>query len=46
MESYTLIKYKWEMGVYDLKKMKEFVQKNILTKQQFFQITRYVYDKV
>ena len=39
MESYTLIKYKWEMGVYDLTKMKEFVQKNILTKQQFFQIT-------
>lgn len=48
MESYTLIKYKWDRGVYDLEKMKQLVQKNEITKEEFFEITRYtyIYEKV
>lgn len=44
MESYTIIKYKWECGAYELKDMIEFVENGILSKQQFFEITRHDYD--
>ncbi len=43
MESVDLIKYKWQHGVYTLQEMKDFVINNIITKDQFFQITRFYY---
>lgn len=36
-----LIEYKWEHGVYNLKDMVNLVLKNVITKEQFFSITRY-----
>lgn len=44
MENYNLIKYKWQHGIYKIKDMIEFVNHKTLTKQQFFEITRYSYD--
>ena len=44
MESYSLIKYKWQHGIYNLKKMIELVQTYELNEEQFFDITRYNYD--
>ena len=46
MESYDLIEYKWEQGVYNLKDMIKLVDNKEITKKQFFQITRYNYDGV
>ena len=36
-----IIKYKWEYGIYSLKDMVNLVLKNVITKEQFFSITRY-----
>lgn len=46
MESYIVINYKWQTGVYDLKKMIQLVKNNNLTKEDFFEITRKHYDKI
>lgn len=46
MESFNLIKYKYEMGVYTLKQMCEFVEKNYISKDEFHWITDYNYDGI
>lgn len=46
MESKNIIIYKWEHRVYDLKDMTKLVEDNIITKDDFFDITRYNYDGV
>lgn len=46
MESKNLIIYKWEHRVYDLKNMIKLVEDNIITKDDFLDITRYNYDGV
>lgn len=43
MNNYNLIKYKWEHGVYKIKDMIQLVNNGTLSKQQFFEITRYDY---
>lgn len=46
MESLQLIQYKYHNGVYDLKDMIKLVEKQIISKQQFFEVTRYNFDGV
>lgn len=46
VESLTLIKHKWELGVYELADMMNLVVENKITKQDFFEITRYNYDSI
>ena len=46
MEDKDLIRYKWDIGVYSLKDMIQFVEKNIINKDQFFSITRIHFDGV
>lgn len=46
MESFSLIKYKWESGVYTLKEMIQLVKQQELSQQQFFDITRYNYNNI
>lgn len=46
MESFSLIKYKWESGVYTLKEMIQLVKQQELSQQQFFDITRYDYNNI
>lgn len=46
MEDIILIEYKWNSGVYQLKDMIRLVENQKLTKQEFFDITRYNYDGV
>ena len=46
VESLTLIKHKWELGVYELVDMMNLVMENKITKQDFFEITRYNYDSI
>ena len=46
VESLTLIKHKWELGIYELVDMMNLVIENKITKQDFFEITRYNYDGV
>ena len=46
MESKNLIIYKWEHRVYDLKDMAKLVQNNIITKEDFSDITRYSFDGI
>ena len=41
----NLIRYKWETGVYGLKEMNQLVEQNVITKEQFFDITRYHYNE-
>ena len=45
-ESYNLIRYKYEIGVYSLLKMLELVEIGWITKEQFHQITSYSYEGV
>lgn len=42
--SYDLIKYYFEVGVYDLTDMVKCVEKNYITKEQFHSITGYDYN--
>lgn len=42
----TLIKYKWQTGVYRIQDMIELVKKEMINKEEFFNITRYNYDGV
>lgn len=46
MESYDLIKYKFEMGVYSLEQMCEFVEQNLITEKDFHYITSYNYQGI
>ena len=46
MEDIILIEYKWNSGVYQLKDMIKLVEDQKLTKQEFFDITRYNYNGV
>lgn len=46
MDTYMIIQYKWQHGVYGLEDMMRFVENKILSKQQFFEITRYNYNDV
>lgn len=44
-QSFDLIKYKYQIGAYDIQKMKDFVSSKILTEEEFFEITRTYYAK-
>ena len=46
MEEKNLIKYKWDTGVYDLKRMVRLVLNNKISEKQFFNITRYNFKSV
>ena len=43
MESFDIIKYKWQSGVYGLKEMIDLVNTNTITQEQFSIITGYDY---
>ena len=45
-ESFYLIMSKYDLGVYTLKDIFNFVQEGVLTKKQFFEITRQDYEGV
>lgn len=42
----TLVKYKWQTGVYKIQDMLKLVKDEIISKQDFFKITRYNYDGI
>ena len=42
-ESYHLIKYKYNKGVYSLKEMCKFVDNNFINEEEFHSITSYNY---
>ena len=42
----TLIKYKWQTGVYKIQDMLKLVDNETISKQDFFKITRYNYDGI
>ena len=46
MQDIELIRYKWQQGVYDVEDMIDLVCKKIITKDQFFNITRYNFDGI
>ncbi len=46
MQSVELIKYKWEHGVYKLSYMVSLVYSNVISRDQFFNITGYSFDGV
>lgn len=46
MESKELITYKWQQGVYSLSDMVILVKYNKISKEQFFEITRFNYDTI
>lgn len=41
-----LIRYKWECGVYTLEEIVTLVYRNIITEDQFFDITRFNFNGV
>lgn len=43
MESRTLIEFKWENGVYDLKDLLKLVENKEINEKEFFEITRIDY---
>lgn len=45
-ESFTLIQEKWNLGVYGLIDMMNLVKKEKISKEEFFDITRYNYDGI
>ena len=45
-ESLSLIKYKWEQGTYGLWRMMLLVELEMITEQDFFEITRFKYKEV
>lgn len=45
-ESLSLIKHKWEQGIYDLWRMSLLVELKIITEQDFFEITRFNYKEI
>lgn len=44
MENFSLIKYKWEHGIYDLNKMISLVNQKQINKEDFINITGYNFD--
>lgn len=46
MENKILIQYKWQHGVYQLKDMIKMVESDIITKEDFFYITRFDFDGI
>ena len=46
MDTYIIIKYKWQHGAYNLQDMIQFVENKTLSEQQFFEITRHYYNSV
>ena len=44
MDNYNVIKYKWQHGVYKITDVMKFVDRNVLNRKQFFEITGYNYD--
>lgn len=42
----TLIKYKWQTGVYKIQDMLKLVENGTINKQDFFEITRYNYNGI
>ena len=44
--TYILLQYKYEHGVYIIKDMIDFVDKGVITKEEFHSITRLYYDGV
>ena len=46
MENYNLIKYKFEMGVYSLEQMCEFIEQSLITEYDFHYITSYNYQEI
>ena len=46
MEDKSLISYKWEQGIYELKDMIQLVQQGIINEDQFFEITRYNFNGI
>ena len=42
----TLIKYKWQTGVYKIQDMLKLVDDETISKQDFFKITRYNYNGI
>lgn len=44
-QSFDLIKYKYQIGVYDIQKMKDLVFFHHLSEEEFFEITRTHYKK-
>lgn len=45
-QSKVIIKHKWDHGVYTLEDMINLVKNGNITKEEFFNITRYNYDGV
>lgn len=45
-ESFNLIKYKFEMGVYSLEQMIKFVENSQITEEEFKFITSYNYKGI
>ena len=43
-ESFFIVRYRYEMGVYSLQQMIEFVDKQWITRKQFKEITSYSYE--
>ena len=43
-ESIALIRYKYQIGVYGIPQMRQLVSNKIITKEQYFEITRKHYD--
>lgn len=38
--------YKWQHGIYDLKDMIKLVEENIISQEDFFEITRFKFEKL
>lgn len=38
--------YKWQHGIYDLKDMIKLVEENIISQKDFFEITRFRFEKL
>lgn len=45
-ESYYIIKYKYDMGVYTLKQILDFVEEGLLSENDFHIITSYDYQGI
>ena len=46
MENKDIIKFKYEQGVYDLQDLLLLVEYKDITKQEFFEITRFKYESL
>ncbi len=46
MQSLILIRHKWNSGAYSIEQMIDLVKNDNLTKQDFFNITRYKFESV